>query len=81
MFSSINNVTSLLGDTFVYYLIGIALAFFLSAILTFAFGLGEESSSSNEETEGQVNTISLPLDGEVIELEKSTIQCFQKNDG
>ena len=80
-FSSINNVTSLLGDTFVYYLIGIALAFFLSAILTFAFGLGEESSSSNEETEGQVNTISLPLDGEVIELEKSTIQCFQKNDG
>lgn len=78
VFPALTTLPAFLGDTFVYYLIGIALAFFLSAILTFAFGLGEESSSSNEETEGQVNTISLPLDGEVIELEKVNDPVFSE---
>ena len=43
VFPALTTLPAFLGDTFVYYLIGIALAFFLSAILTFAFGLGEES--------------------------------------
>ena len=78
VFPALTTLPAFLGDTFVYYLIGITLAFFLSAILTFAFGLGEESSSSNEETEGQVNAISLPLDGEVIELEKVNDPVFSE---
>ncbi|EHH1654009.1 beta-glucoside-specific PTS transporter subunit IIABC [Enterococcus faecium] len=78
VFPALTTLPAFLGDTFVYYLIGIALAFFLSAILTFAFGLGEESSSSNEEIEEQVNEISVPLNGEVIALEKVNDPVFSE---
>ncbi|MGH1942805.1 beta-glucoside-specific PTS transporter subunit IIABC [Enterococcus faecium] len=78
VFPALITLPAFLGDTFVYYLIGIALAFFLSAILTFAFGLGEESSSSNEEIEEQVNEISVPLNGEVIALEKVNDPVFSE---
>ncbi|MDQ8234129.1 PTS glucose transporter subunit IIA [Enterococcus faecium] len=40
--------------------------------------MGEESSSSNEEIEEQVNEISVPLNGEVIALEKVNDPVFSE---
>ncbi|MDN6436910.1 MAG: PTS glucose transporter subunit IIA, partial [Lactococcus sp.] len=51
------------GPTFIYYLIGITVAFFGTALLTYLFGLGE-----TDETTSDNLSVALPLRGDIIPL-------------
>ncbi|WP_243681955.1 PTS transporter subunit EIIC [Lacticaseibacillus manihotivorans] len=50
VFPALTTLPAFLGKTFVFYLIGITMAFFLSAILTYVIGLGEEGESAKDTT-------------------------------
>lgn len=57
VFASLTSIPAFFGNTLIYYLIGIAIAFFLSGILTFIFGLGEEGKKLPEEQTGENGTV------------------------
>ncbi|PIP00082.1 PTS transporter subunit EIIC [Pleomorphomonas carboxyditropha] len=46
IFPSIITLPAFFGETFVYYLIGIAMSFFITAALTFIFGIEEEAPAA-----------------------------------
>lgn len=87
VFPNLTTLPAFFGDTFIYYVIGISMAFFISAGLTFVFGLGEEKTTSEELTEEKTTSeeltfegdnfkVSLPLNGEVVPIEKVNDEVF-----
>ncbi|MFX3619082.1 MAG: beta-glucoside-specific PTS transporter subunit IIABC [Sporolactobacillus sp.] len=61
VFPAITTLPAFFGNTFIYYCIGISLAFVLSALLTFLIGF-------NDETTQEQNTLSTFVEGKVIPL-------------
>ncbi len=70
VFPALTTLPAFFGNTFVYYLIGIALAFVLSAILTFALGLGKDKVITND------TELALPITGQVIPLNEVADEVF-----
>lgn len=83
VFPTLTTLPAFYGDTFVYYLIGIAVAFFLTAILTYIFGI-DETEDLVETTESQDVTVIdedpdqliQPFSGELIKIEDVNDQVF-----
>ncbi|MGM0137700.1 PTS system, beta-glucoside-specific IIA component [Enterococcus sp. DIV0755b] len=65
VFPALTTLPAFFGETFPIYCIGIAMAFFLSAILTYILGLDEKIEEVKKEDE----KLSSPVDGEVIQIE------------
>lgn len=72
VFPALTTLPAFLGKTFVFYLIGITMAFFLSAILTYIIGLGEEDASLKNKTP----ELSLPVHGQVMPLNEVDDEVF-----
>ncbi|PAB01028.1 beta-glucoside-specific PTS transporter subunit IIABC [Enterococcus canintestini] len=65
VFPALTTLPAFFGETFPIYCIGIAMAFFLSAILTYILGLDEKIEEVKKEDEKLLS----PVDGEVIQIE------------
>lgn len=72
VFPALTTLPAFLGKTFVFYLIGITMAFFLSAILTYVIGLGEEGESAKDTTP----QLHLPVHGQVMPLNEVDDEVF-----
>ncbi|MCV3330394.1 beta-glucoside-specific PTS transporter subunit IIABC [Pediococcus pentosaceus] len=72
VFPALTTLPAFLGKTFVFYLIGITMAFFLSAILTYVIGLGEEGESAKDTTP----QLHLPVHGQVMPLNEVDDEAF-----
>ena len=70
VFPALTTLPAFVGDTFVYYLIGIAMAFFLAAILTYILGF-EDEEVTDEFTDSNKKDLELLscVKGEMIPLE------------
>lgn len=68
VFPALTTLPAFFGDTFVIYLIGIAMAFVLSAVLTYILGFDEGSSNIKKSTLGELELASC-VKGEMIPLE------------
>lgn len=86
VFPALTTLPAFLGSTFKYYIIGISLAFFITAILTFLLGIDEEKDEPKEEkmenklkVKTEINEgifINSCIDGEAIELSKVKDEAF-----
>lgn len=83
VFPALTTLPAFLGETFIYYIIGITLAFVITAIITFFLGIDEktdteihEKNSSNTENEAEDIIIKSCIEGELIELSKVKDEAF-----
>lgn len=86
VFPALTTLPAFLGSTFKYYIIGISLAFFITAILTFLLGIDEEKDEPKKEkmenklkVKTEINEgifINSCIDGEAIELSKVKDEAF-----
>lgn len=83
VFPALTTLPAFLGETFIYYVIGIMLAFIITAVITFFLGIDEkddteihEKNSSNTENEAEDIIIKSCIEGEAIELRKVKDEAF-----
>lgn len=83
VFPALTTLPAFLGETFVYYVIGITLAFVITAVITYFLGIDEkddieihEKNSSNTENEAEDIIIKSCIEGEAIELSKVKDEAF-----
>lgn len=83
VFPALTTLPAFLGDTFIYYIIGISLAFFITAIITFILGIEEETEISedkrevtNTKSDKKTITINSCIEGNAIELNKVNDEAF-----
>lgn len=79
VFPALTTLPANFGRTFIYYVIGIALAFVLSAVLTYMLGLGKvDAQTNNGQAQKQTadNTLTLPVKGSVMPLTKVNDEVF-----
>ncbi|UUX33866.1 beta-glucoside-specific PTS transporter subunit IIABC [Fundicoccus culcitae] len=75
VFPALTTLPAFAGDTFVYYIIGISIAFFLTAILTYIFGIDEDEAEVVDVTPTETlidenpTTLIAPMAGELISIE------------
>lgn len=74
VFPALTTLPAFFGNTFVYYLIGITIAFILSAILTYLFGFQESVAPIAGNT--QSDNLNLPLQGQIIPLNEVPDKVF-----
>lgn len=83
VFPALTTLPAFLGETFVYYVIGITLAFVITAVITYFLGIDEkddieihEKNSSNTRNEAEDIIIKSCIEGEAIELSKVKDEAF-----
>ncbi|EME7221469.1 PTS glucose transporter subunit IIA [Enterococcus faecium] len=77
VFPALTTLPAFFGDTFVYYLIGISVAFFGTAALTYVLGLGEEGTKEQlSESESEALEVVMPVEGDVITLDDVQDEVF-----
>lgn len=83
VFPALTTLPAFLGDTFIYYIIGISLSFFITAIITFILGIEEEIETQEEKKEvtntksdDKTITINSCIEGNTIELNKVNDEAF-----
>ncbi len=83
LFPALTTLPAFLGETFVYYVIGITLAFVITAVITYFLGIDEkddieihEKNSSNTKNEAEDIIIKSCIEGEAIELSKVKDEAF-----
>ncbi|WP_462424051.1 beta-glucoside-specific PTS transporter subunit IIABC [Fusobacterium ulcerans] len=83
VFPALTTLPAFLGETFVYYVIGITLAFVITAVITYFLGIDEkddieihEKNSSNTKNEAEDIIIKSCIEGESIELSKVKDEAF-----
>lgn len=83
VFPALTTLPAFLGETFVYYVIGITLAFVITAVITYFLGIDEkddieihEKNSSNTKNEAEDLIIKSCIEGEAIELSKVKDEAF-----
>lgn len=83
VFPALTTLPAFLGDTFIYYIIGICLSFFITAIITFILGIEEEIETQKEKKEitntksdNKTITINSCIEGNAIELNKVNDEAF-----
>lgn len=75
VFPALTTLPAFFGDTFVYYIIGITIAFVLSAILTYIIGFKEDDASTTVSVEDD-GKLGLPVKGETMPLNEVDDQVF-----
>lgn len=77
VFPALTTLPAFLGDTFIYYIIGISLSFFITAIITFILGIEEEIETQEEKKlDNKTITINSCIEGNAIELNKVNDEAF-----
>lgn len=83
VFPALTTLPAFLGETFVYYVIGITLAFVITAVITYFLGIDKkddieihEKNSSNTKNEAEDIIIKSCIEGEAIELSKVKDEAF-----
>lgn len=83
VFPALTTLPAFLGDTFIYYIIGISLSFFITAIITFILGIEEEieipedkKEITNTKLDKKTITINSCIEGNAIELNKVNDEAF-----
>lgn len=77
VFPAITTLPAFFGSTFIYYLIGITLAFVLSAVLTYVLGLGKVGQDEDvQQFEANNHVLSLPVQGTVEALADVNDEVF-----
>lgn len=78
VFGGLTTIPAFIGDTLVYYLIGLAICFVVGTIATIILGIDEdleETSALSSVSKGN-EVISLPISGDVIKLEDVKDEVF-----
>lgn len=80
VFPALTTLPAFFGETFIKYCIGITIAFVLSAILTYSFGLGEEVNTNidekRKELEKEDYVVISPFLGNLIPLDEVSDEVF-----
>ncbi|MEK4909182.1 beta-glucoside-specific PTS transporter subunit IIABC [Niallia sp. FSL M8-0099] len=76
VFPALTTLPAFLGDTFIYYVIGIAGAFILSAVLTYFIGIKEEEQDSIINKKAAEGKMELPVIGHAISLDDVNDEVF-----
>ncbi|MFS0661104.1 beta-glucoside-specific PTS transporter subunit IIABC [Niallia alba] len=76
VFPALTTLPAFLGDTFIYYVIGIAGAFILSAILTYFIGIKEEEQDLTINKKTDEGKMELPVIGHAISLDDVNDEVF-----
>ncbi len=79
VFPALTTLPAFIGDTFVYYIIGICIAFFGSATLTYFLGFKEDMGEDEVvtiESEEKIIELSACVNGEIVQLEKVNDELF-----
>lgn len=76
VFPALTTLPAFLGDTFIYYVIGIAGAFILSAVLTYFIGIKEEEQDSTINKKAAEGKMELPVIGHAISLDDVNDEVF-----
>ena len=83
VFPALTTLPAFLGETFIYYVIGITLAFVITAVITFFLGVDEkddteiyEKNTSKSKNEAEDIIIKSCIEGEAIELSKVKDEAF-----
>lgn len=83
VFPALTTLPAFLGETFIYYVIGITLAFVITAVITYFLGIDEkdnieihEKNSSKSENKTKDIIIKSCIEGEAIELSKVKDEAF-----
>jgi len=83
VFPALTTLPAFLGETFIYYVIGITLAFVITAVITFFLGIDEkddteiyEKNTSKSKNEAEDIIIKSCIEGEAIELSKVKDEAF-----
>lgn len=81
VFPALTTLPAFLGDTFTYYIIGIILAFAITALVTFFLGIDEEEIKREEETvEKKEKNLEIELnsciEGDIVELKNVKDEAF-----
>lgn len=76
VFPALTTLPAFLGDTFIYYVIGISGASILSAALTYFIGIKEDEVEVKPTTDGDPSKIQLPVIGHAISLDEVKDEVF-----
>lgn len=81
VFPALTTLPAFAGPTFIYYIIGIAISFFLGAILAYIVGTEEKKTenldkSINKSTNNQEIILNSCINGEIVPLEKVNDEAF-----
>jgi len=76
VFPALTTLPAFLGDTFIYYVIGIAGAFILSAVLTYFIGIKEEEQDLTINKKTDEGKMELPVIGHAISLDDVNDEVF-----
>lgn len=76
VFPALTTLPAFLGDTFIYYVIGIAGAFILSAVLTYFIGIKEEEQDLTINKKTAEGKMELPVIGHAISLDDVNDEVF-----
>lgn len=76
VFPALTTLPAFLGDTFIYYVIGIAGTFILSAVLTYFIGIKEEEQDSTINKKAAEGKMELPVIGHAISLDDVNDEVF-----
>jgi len=76
VFPALTTLPAFLGDTFIYYVIGIAGAFILSAVLTYFIGIKEEEQDLTINKKTDEGKMDLPVIGQAISLDDVNDEVF-----
>ncbi|MFP3720731.1 beta-glucoside-specific PTS transporter subunit IIABC [Niallia circulans] len=76
VFPALTTLPAFLGDTFIYYVIGIAGAFILSAVLTYFIGIKEEEQDSTINKKAAEGKMEMPVIGHAISLDDVNDEVF-----
>jgi PTS system beta-glucosides-specific IIC component len=75
VFPALTTLPAFFGKTFIFYLIGITIAFSLSAVLTYILGLGEDPEKANDNVTPN-NELTLPFAGDALPLDQVSDEVF-----
>lgn len=81
VFPALTTLPAFLGETFIYYIIGITLAFTITAVITFFLGIDEKDDikideKNSDKTKNEDIIIKACIEGEAIELNKVKDEAF-----
>lgn len=81
VFPALTTLPAFLGETFIYYIIGITLAFTITAVITFFLGIDEKDDikideKNSDKTKNEDIIIKSCIEGEAIELNKVKDEAF-----